>query len=72
MSMLTTSLKRRIEALQNECDLLAQGMDNLSLQLQEAYHHLKDHEPAYVARQMGQPIPETPDDIGPELHPPEE
>jgi len=72
MSMLTTSLKRRIEALQNECDLLAQGMDNLSLQLQDAYHRLKDHEPAYVARQMGQPIPDTPDDFGPEIETQEE
>jgi hypothetical protein len=48
MSMIISSLKRRNEPLQNECDSLAQGIDHLSAQLTEAYDALKKHEPDYV------------------------
>jgi hypothetical protein len=57
MSMLISSMKRRNEALQNECDTLAQGIDNLSSQLTEAYARLQKHEPEYVVQMLnpGQP-----------------
>ena len=48
MSMIIASLKRRNDALQGECDTLAQGIDHLSGQLTEAYEHLKKYEPDYV------------------------
>ncbi|MCK8779097.1 hypothetical protein M0654_03765 [Rhizobium sp. NTR19] len=56
MSMMISSLKRRNEALQNECDSLAGGIDHLSNQLQEAYQLLQKYEPAYVAEKMGVPV----------------
>lgn len=52
MSMIISSLKRRNEALQNECDALAQGVDNLSVQLHEAYQLLQKHEPDYVRAKL--------------------
>jgi hypothetical protein len=55
--MIIASLKRRNEALQNECDTLAGAVDNLSHQLTEAYQLLKPYEPAYVAEKMGMPAP---------------
>jgi hypothetical protein len=48
MSMIISSLKRRNEALQTECDNLAQGIDHLSAQLTEAYELLTKYEPDYV------------------------
>lgn len=62
MSQIITSLKRRNEALQNECDALAQGVDNLSAQLTEAYQLLKQYEPDYVNLKLGiaaSPAPST-------------
>ncbi|KQR75738.1 hypothetical protein [Rhizobium sp. Leaf341] len=53
MSMMIGSLKRRNEALQNECDTLAGAIDNLSLRVQEAYELLQKYEPAWVAEKMG-------------------
>lgn len=55
MTMMISSLKRRNEALQSECDTLAQGIDNLSNQINDAYEHLKKHEPEYVAEKLGLP-----------------
>ncbi len=53
MSMMISSLKRRNDALQQECDNLAQGIDRLSAQLQEAYTLLQKHEPDFVNERMG-------------------
>jgi hypothetical protein len=59
MSMLISSLKRRNEALQSECDTLAQGIDHLSSQLTEAYSLLKKYEPEYVDRKLNPHRPEA-------------
>jgi hypothetical protein len=53
MSMIISSLKRRNDALQQECDNLAQGIDRLSAQLSEAYERLKEHDPDYVDEKLG-------------------
>lgn len=62
MSMMINSLKRRNDALQQECDTLAQGIDNLSRQLQEAYQLLEPHEPDYVLSKLnpGQTVAPAP------------
>jgi hypothetical protein len=60
MSMMIGSLKRRNEALQNECDTLAQGIDHLSGQLTEAYDLLKKYEPDYVDKKLNPNRPSAP------------
>lgn len=59
MSMIIGSLKRRNEAMQNECDTLAQGIDHLSNQLTEAYSRLQKYEPEYVDRMLNPNKPQT-------------
>jgi prefoldin subunit 5 len=60
MSMLVQSLKRRNEALSAECDALARAIDNLSVQLEEVYRVLQQHDPAYVAAKTGIAVPVQP------------
>ncbi|CZT36351.1 hypothetical protein [Rhizobium sp. 9140] len=59
MHMMINSMKRRNEALQNECDMLAQGFDTISAQLTEAYALLQKYEPEYVDRKLNPNRPEA-------------
>ena len=63
MSMMIGSLKRRNEALQNECDTLANGIDRLSAQLTEAYDLLNKYEPDYVQSKINPQAPAPAPDV---------
>ena len=52
MSMMRESLQRRLSHLENECDILAQAVDSLSAQLEEAYRRLQQFDPAFVAQKL--------------------
>ena len=57
MTALESSLKRRMAALEGECDTLASAVERLSVQLKEAYQLLQKYEPDYVAEKMGLSAP---------------
>ena len=53
MAAIESSLRRRMAALESECETLASAVDRLSVQLQEAYQLLQKYEPDTVAVKMG-------------------
>ncbi len=68
MTALEASLKRRLGALETECETLASAVDRLSVQLQEAYQLLQKYEPDTVAMKMGLTPQPAPVDLPQETH----